>query len=70
MNNRNGAANTAPQSLDSLLTVRDTAALLRVGPTKTWGLIAEGKLEVVRLSSRCTRVKRSSVERLMNGVAQ
>lgn len=50
---------------DTLLTRRQACAALGVGATKYWSLISQGKLEVVKLGVRCTRVKRSSVDRLI-----
>ena len=53
---------------EKLVTVREAASTLAVGMTKAWGLIRDGRLEVVRLSPRCTRVKRSSLARLTGEV--
>lgn len=52
---------------ETLHTISETCAALNVGPTKAWSLIKEGRLEVVRLGTRCTRVKKSSIERLLQG---
>lgn len=52
---------------DALLTIKEAQQLLRIGRTKCWELIGEGRLDVVRLGNRCTRVKESSVYRLING---
>lgn len=65
---------TTPESSrvagDALHTIRETCATLSVGATKCWELIGTGQLEVVRLGGRCTRVKKSSIDRLIqNGVA-
>jgi hypothetical protein len=55
---------------DALHTIRDTCVMLSVGATKCWELIGTGQLEAVRLGGRCTRVKKSSIDRLIqNGVA-
>lgn len=56
---------TAPTVEDSLLSPRDVCRILRIGRTKFWDLIGSGVLDVVRLGNRCTRVKRSSVDRLI-----
>lgn len=54
---------------DVLHTIRETCATLSVGATKCWELIGMGQLEAVRLGGRCTRVKKSSIDRLIqNGV--
>lgn len=52
---------------DRLYQVAETAAALGIGMTKTWALIKAGKLEVVRLGNRTTRVKGSSIQALMAG---
>lgn len=51
--------------VDPLHTISETCATLNIGPTKCWELIGNGALEVVRLGNRCTRVKRSSIQRLI-----
>lgn len=51
---------------DILLTRHQVCAALGIKATKYWELISQGRLDVVRLGKRCTRVKRSSVERLMS----
>ena len=50
---------------DRLYTVPETGAALGIGPTKTWELIRTGRLTVVRLGRRTTRVKGSSIAALM-----
>lgn len=50
---------------DSLETVNATCKILKIGPTKCWNLISKGELEAVRLGSRCTRVRHSSIGRLI-----
>lgn len=63
-------ANVSPTTTsDSLLTKQQARDALGIKDTKYWELIKEGRLEVVRLGKRCTRVKRSSVERLIAGEA-
>lgn len=52
---------------NQLLSVAEVADLLRVGRTKCYQLIAEGRLQSVSLGERCTRVRASSVRRLING---
>lgn len=62
--------NTAPSSIaldDALLTIPEVCAILKIGKTKTWELIANGRLQAVRLGTRCTRVRRSSLQALMEG---
>ena len=55
---------------DALHTIKETCATLSVGATKCWELISTGQLEAVRLGGRCTRVKKSSIDRLIqNGVS-
>ena len=50
---------------DRLCTIAEAGEVLRTRATKTWGLVSSGHLEVIRLSSRCTRVRWSSVQRLI-----
>ena len=40
-------------------------SLLSVGRSKCWELIGAGRVEVVRLGQRCTRIKRRSIDRLI-----
>mgnify|MGYP000379435121 CR=1 FL=1 len=54
---------------DQLHSVKEACATLKIGSTKCWELIGKGALEVVRLGNRCTRIRRSSIDRLIeNGV--
>ena len=54
---------------DSLHSVREACTTLKIGATKCWELIGNGALEVVRLGNRCTRIRKSSIDRLIeNGV--
>lgn len=54
---------------DRLHSVQEACATLKIGATKCWELIGKGALEVVRLGNRCTRIRKSSVDRLIaNGV--
>jgi excisionase family DNA binding protein len=46
-----------------LHTVRDTAALLGIGKSTIWAMIARGDLAVTKIGRR-TLVRRSSIERL------
>lgn len=55
----------APIFVDQLISPKDGCSALDIGPTKLWELIADGHLEVVRLSRRCTRIKKSSIDRLI-----
>jgi hypothetical protein len=52
--------------LPELVTVLDTMAFLQMGRSKVYSLIGAGHLEIVRFGQRCTRVKRSSIERLVS----
>lgn len=55
---------------NSLLTVAETCAFLKIGRTRFYELVKLGKLEMIKLGSRSTRVKAESVERLIaNGIA-
>jgi excisionase family DNA binding protein len=55
---------------DHLHSVPETCATLQIGPTKCYELIKQGALEAVRLGGRCTRIKKSSIDRLIqNGVS-
>jgi excisionase family DNA binding protein len=47
-----------------LLTVEQAAAMLAIGRTTAYELIAAGRLEVVRIG-RCTRVPADAVARLV-----
>jgi hypothetical protein len=47
------------------LTVKATCMVTGLGATKVWGLIREGRLEVVRIDGR-TLVKFASVETLLS----
>lgn len=54
---------------DALHSIREACATLNIGATKCWELIGNGALEVVRLGNRCTRIRKSSIDRLIeNGV--
>lgn len=54
---------------DPLHSVTEVCATLKIGSTKCWELIGKGALEVVKLGNRCTRIRKSSVDRLIaNGV--
>lgn len=63
-------AQSTRQASDELLTRRKTCDILSIESTKYWELIKQGRLDVVRLGKRCTRVKRSSVDRLISGEGQ
>jgi excisionase family DNA binding protein len=47
------------------MTVKECSAFLKIGKTKTFELIASGKLAAVRFGPRCTRIKKSSVTALI-----
>jgi predicted DNA-binding transcriptional regulator AlpA len=56
---------------DQLTSIPDACAILSIGHTKCWELIGEGALDVVRLGARCTRIKKSSIDRLVqHGVSK
>ena len=56
---------------DPLHSIPEACATLHIGPTKCWELISKGALEVVRLGNRCTRIRKSSIDRLIeSGVAK
>jgi len=57
----------SPITSDTLLTRQQACSALSIKSTKYWELISQGRLDVVRLGKRCTRVKRSSVDRLISG---
>lgn len=52
---------------DSLVPPKIAFRQLGVGHSKGWELIGSGRLKVVRLGKRCTRVKQSSIDRLISG---
>lgn len=54
---------------DALHTIREACATLGIGHTKCWDLIGKGELRVVRFGNRCTRVKRSSIDALIQNGA-
>lgn len=54
---------------DSLVPPKAAFQQLGVGHTKGWELIGAGRLSVVRLGKRCTRIKQSSIDRLISGEA-
>lgn len=61
------AARNTSYPTKELLKPEEAAHIASIGKTKLWALIADGTLEVVRLGKRCTRIKRSSVDRLISG---
>lgn len=61
--------NPTPQG-DKLETIRDTGKALAIGRTKIWAMIAAGQLEAVRLGKKCTRVRRSSIDRIIAGAGE
>jgi|GEM_PF-3009681 len=71
MNPKAGLSKSPIPGADQLHTITETCATLNIGPTKCWELIGKGALEAVRLGNRCTRVKKSSIDRLIaNGLSQ
>jgi excisionase family DNA binding protein len=53
-----------------LLTVKEVMAVLKIGRTKTYELIAAGQLEFIKFGARTTRIKADSVEKLLtHGIA-
>lgn len=60
--------NTVSQTIgDSLVTVKEACRIMEIGKTLAWQLIRLEQLEVVRIGRRCTRIKLSSIKRLING---
>ncbi len=54
---------------DGVLTIKESCLVLKVGATKLYELINSGALEVIYLGNRSTRVKRRSINSLMeNGL--
>jgi excisionase family DNA binding protein len=55
---------------DRLHSIPEACATLGIGPTKCWELISQGQLSAVRLGGRCTRIRKSSIDRLIqNGTS-
>lgn len=53
-----------------LLTVKEYLSVCRIGRTKGYELIKAGAVEVIKFGKRSTRIKRSSVEKLLaHGIA-
>lgn len=50
---------------DTLHKPDEAFATLGIGKTMGWSLVKSGALEVVRFGKRCTRVRGSSIARLM-----
>lgn len=50
---------------DEILTVQDTAALLKVNKRAIYNLIAEGKLKAKRINKWNFRILKSEVDRFM-----
>jgi excisionase family DNA binding protein len=56
---------------DPLYSIPEACATLNIGSTKCWELIGMGVLEAVRLGNRCTRIRKSSIDRLIqNGITR
>lgn len=56
---------------EGLLTVKESCQILRVGATKLYELINAGAIEVIYLGNRSTRIKHSSIKRLLeNGLSR
>jgi excisionase family DNA binding protein len=53
------------QRPERLVTVREAEEQLGIRTTTAYKFIKDGVLEVVRFSPRCTRVKQSSIDRLI-----
>lgn len=51
---------------EPMLRVSDVAERLNVTPRYVWRLISEGRLTVVKLGPRCTRVAESEVARFLS----
>lgn len=57
------------QSTDRLVTVNHSLAILEMGRTKFYSLVAAGKIPLVRFGKRCVRVRQSDLDRLVaNGI--
>lgn len=57
-------------TIDRLVTVKDALALLQLGRTKFYSLVAEDKIRLVRFGKRCVRVRQSDLAQLVaNGIA-
>jgi len=69
---RKATRSAAPVGFDeSLCTIREACDALRIRTTKCYELLNSGALEGVLLGSRSRRIKRSSVDRLIQrGVQQ
>ena len=55
----------APGSGEELRTISEACAALRIGQTKCWEMIRAGVLQAVRLGSRSTRIKKSSIDQII-----
>ncbi|WP_050470634.1 hypothetical protein [Herbaspirillum chlorophenolicum] len=64
--NQNSHSSPTQSVGDTLCDRHETKAILAIGDSTYWALIREGSLEIVRFGKKCTRVKRSSIDALMN----
>ena len=56
-------------SCDRLVTVKNALALLQLGRTKFYSLVAANKIKLVRFGSRCVRVRQSDLAQIIaNGI--
>ncbi|HEY6364587.1 MAG TPA: helix-turn-helix domain-containing protein [Candidatus Binatia bacterium] len=55
-----------PRSVDDWLTKEQTAELLQISTRQVQRYIADGRLAASRLSHKVLRIRRQSVERLLN----
>lgn len=54
-------------NLPALITPKEAREVLKVGKNKLSQLIAERRVEAIRLGARCVRIKTDSVVRLLEG---
>jgi excisionase family DNA binding protein len=53
----------------NLLTVKEAMGVLRLGRTRFYELVAAGRIDIIKLGQRSTRVKVESLEKLIaNGI--
>jgi excisionase family DNA binding protein len=57
-------------SADRLLTVRETAKILRLSEGGVYHLISERRIPIVKLSSRCVRISEKALFAWLEGLTQ
>jgi excisionase family DNA binding protein len=65
-NRRQAAKTEYVIPVDEVLTVRETAAYLKVSLQFVYNLIAEGKLKAKRINGRNFRVRKTDVDRFLS----